>query len=216
MRALLRKDVWLHWKHFLMVCAGLILMVLMMRLAQARGAHPPRDDGVLLQFHLSMVFAASVLFSEWLVAQERARRTILWLRTLPVSDWQIVGSKFAVYLAMHWGLLLIGTAAVAPGWFRRYPVEIVRGPALIQVFGGMLLGSRLLLNPKVGLAGAAMVTLAATILYGVLGLGAVPAWVLALFWNVPGVLAGSLLLYAGAFWITAILLSRRETPEWAS
>ncbi len=216
MRALLQKDVWLHWKHFFLACAGLAVMVLGMKLVLAHSAHPPRDEMVLLQFHLTMVFMASILFSEWLVIQERAHRTILWLRTLPLSDWHIVGSKFTVYLGMHWGLLLIATAIVGPEWFRRYPVEIVRYSALIQVFGGTLLGSRLLLSTKAGLMGPLMVVLAATVVGGALGPGAMPAWAIPLFSGVPGILALSLVLYAGTFCMTAILVSRRETPAWAS
>jgi ABC-type transport system involved in multi-copper enzyme maturation permease subunit len=214
MKALLWKDARLHWKHLLMACAGLVLIILL-----AKASRPPRDEAArqqLFQFHFTMVFLASILFGEWLVVQERARRTILWLRTLPVSDWQIVGSKYAGYLVMHWFLVLASTAAVDPSWFAAHVSEVVRYSAMVQVWGAALLGCRLLLSSKAGLMAPLMVVLIGTVLYNLIGPKLIPSGIALALQGIAVPLSISFSVCAGVYIVTTILLSRRETPAWAS
>ena len=212
MMALIRKDVLLHWKHFSMAVIAFIALSLVTKQFLSG-----KREIIYVQFNLNMAIFGSILFTEWLVVQERARRSILWLRTLPLSDWQIIDSKFVVFALMFWGLVAISILVIAPAWFWQYPVYILRYMSMTQPVGGAILGSRLVFSPKAGMIGPLLASMLVVGVYAALAPTVVPSPVLmAIFWHVPGILISSFVVYFFLFAITTMLMSPRESPSWAA
>lgn len=208
MISLVLKDVRLHWKGF---CYGLGFLIGMLLLGRFT---PDRSPGLGdVQRYFGLVGLVSlIILSEWLVREEISHRTIIWLRTLPLSDWQIIGSKFFSFSIGHWFLVFAAISMVRPDWLTAYGKEILVYSAVIYAWGGLMLASRLALSPRTGL----LLPLGALLVLTVVGAtGHLPASAIA--WLSGPVAACS--VSAGVFvlsYITAtLLMSRRETLRWA-
>ena len=86
---LVAKDLRLHWRALAGAMAGTLTLAAAAAYAIPQGSGPR----VALVFNLNLMLA--LLWSEWLITRERSKGTFRWLRTLPVDDRAVVGSKFA-------------------------------------------------------------------------------------------------------------------------
>ncbi len=102
-RTLVWKDLQVHWR----VAGPLILgwPVGIRMLAFIRQAAPDADPRslplVVTVLSVPLFVAVSSGLATMLVEQERTKETFAWLRTLPVSDLQIVIAKCATGLVFH-------------------------------------------------------------------------------------------------------------------
>lgn len=210
MKSLVMKDLWLHWRHFLVACGGALLLLALMK---AAAPPTPARQEAWAQFYFAVIFFISgILFTEWLVVKECARRTILWVRTLPLSDWAIVGSRFVSHALMVWGLVAATVAVAAPGWIQHHAAEAIAIILAVQAYGGLILGGRMAYGAKAGL-------LVPLILFGagaaLEATGHLPAAVNAMAADPLLLALVSVAVYGGAFLVTGLVMRRREAPGWA-
>lgn len=201
MKALVVKDFWLHGRE---VLVALLVVAMVARFFQA--LRPERSSLDLMTYHALLMGVAGVLFSEWFVLAERANQTIIWLRTLPVSDTQVVGSKYLWYAGVHWFGTFASALLADPSWVVQYPGRLVAYAAYVQLFGGALLTGRFLLGAK------ASVIVPATLALIVLIVGrALPP---PLLLSVPVALVASGVMSLAAIKTTTVILGRRDPSRW--
>ena len=88
----------------------------------------------------TLVVPVAVAIAAWVIERERSRETFAWLRTLPVSDAQIVASKFISCLVFY----LMGGA----GWalfFRGVGLDLTVYQFVSVWFGSLLVAGFALL-----------------------------------------------------------------------
>ena len=83
-RALVVKDLRLHWKGIVGVHAGAVVLCLS---ALALGG--PRDPGTLGAFVANMNVISLLLWGEWFISREKTKGTFAWLGTLPISAFEL-------------------------------------------------------------------------------------------------------------------------------
>ncbi len=146
--ALVRKDLRLHWRGILLTQ----LLVIASGFFTFRfTSKVPRSESVNAAALFNFNFIAALLWTEWLVSREKTKGTIAWLRTLPISDAQIVTAKFAVYLLIIGLLWIISTLLLAPWyWTRTGFLTSVLAFCALAAFGTISLGARWRFRQKVG------------------------------------------------------------------
>jgi hypothetical protein len=88
--ALVRNDLRIHGLAVAgQIGAILLLAAVLDRVPPARGGRATFANALL---NLNVVVA--VVLAEWLAAREKTKGTFAWLRTLPIGDRVIIGSKF--------------------------------------------------------------------------------------------------------------------------
>lgn len=101
-RALVWKDIRIHWRTIppmmLALPVGVQLVLQMQRAGATEGSPSAARAAMLI---VMMVVPVAVAVAAWLIERERSRETFAWLRTLPVSDAQIVASKFISCLVFY-------------------------------------------------------------------------------------------------------------------
>jgi hypothetical protein len=106
-RALALKDLRLHAVSFLM-CQLSILAIG----AAAIAFWPDRPQEVLVSFLFMMNFVFAAYWGDWLVSREKLKGTSAWLRSLPVTDFDLVTSKLVAQ-----GLCIVGMWVLSTGLF---------------------------------------------------------------------------------------------------
>ena len=96
------KDVHENSGSYLLVAGILLGMLTILPFFQARDLVP----SIQLEFVLNLNFVALIAFGNWLVAREKERKTIIILRTLPLTTRQLVAGKFLAAFAMSEGLYI--------------------------------------------------------------------------------------------------------------
>lgn len=146
--ALIVNDIRLHGK-------GIVLAQICGVGAVALAFYLRRTDpavGVSLIVNLNLF--ATLMWADWLMSAEKAKGTFGWLRTLPVSDWELVAAKFlmgglccvlfwnvsslglagsyffrdriAAWIVIQLGLLAFGALAIAARWrFSQKPGQLL-------------------------------------------------------------------------------------------
>ena len=143
--ALAKKDLRLHGRAVALTQVGLVLFLWMLT-RNAPDAHG-RNLPLVINFNL----IACALWGEWLIAREKSKETFAWLRTLPVSDRDIVITKFALAAAMSWSMWMLTSGLLLR------PLFLPDRPGLwfvlatgIAAFSGLIVASRWRLGPKTG------------------------------------------------------------------
>jgi len=140
---LMAKDLRLHWR----ALAGAMADTLTLAAAAAYAIPQGPGPRVALVFNLNLMLA--FLWSEWLITRERSKGTFRWLRTLPVDDRAVVGSKFAAA-----GLWSTAFWAVSSAMFARellHPVGTwVTLLAGLWLFGGLAVAAKWRFSWRVG------------------------------------------------------------------
>ena len=104
-RALIAKDLVLHWRNLVLFCVGSTL--LLWALVWVTPASKRLDaSGRALVTYPVLVYSLAI-WVEWLVNSERTKETFAFLRALPVSDWHVVAGKFVVCWLMEFVVLVI-------------------------------------------------------------------------------------------------------------
>ncbi|MCI0349258.1 MAG: ABC-2 transporter permease [Acidobacteriales bacterium] len=143
---LVLKDFQLHWRSLLVSWAILLAASLFF----TRNA---TSEFVALATILVYSMMATIAYSDWLIYREKAKGTVAWLRALPLSDLQIVSSKFIAHGLMLAGGFILCVALLQPGLFRpsRAPLLLLSFFGL-QAFGTFMVASRWLFGLKLGQA----------------------------------------------------------------
>jgi len=164
--ALVRKDWMLHWRSVAAFCVGFIALAhaltwLLPPLPQPGLALPPVVTvPVALSFVLTCV--------TWLVERERSRETFALLRALPVSDLQIVGSKYLAYVLMQLAGLAFVLVTTPVGAYLS-PMQVVTTFMGILTFASLCLAAQLSFTHRK--AGVAPVILLLVVAVGAARLG---------------------------------------------
>ncbi len=101
-RALAVKDLRLHavsvvWSQIAVVALAAALVFL----------GPDRSREVLVAFLFNMNFLFAGYWGDWLVSREKLKGTSAWLRSLPVTDFELVTSKLVaqgIWITSLWAL----------------------------------------------------------------------------------------------------------------
>ena len=144
--ALVRKDLRLHGLGILLV--GLMLIVTLSAAFKHAPTNIPRSANIgIYNFN----FIGAMLWTEWLVSREKTKGTIAWLRTLPISDSQIVSAKFVSYLLIAGSIWMTSTFLLVPWfWTRAGFLTSILAFCALAAFGSMQLGARWRFRQKVG------------------------------------------------------------------
>lgn len=143
--ALARKDLRLHGRA---VAISQICAVLLLWMLTRTG---PDDHGRNLPLVVNFNLIGCALWAEWLIAREKAKETFAWLRTLPVSDTDIVVAKFALAWAISVSAWLLTSGILLRSLFvpDRTGLWVVL-TAGIGAFSALTIASRWRLGPKTG------------------------------------------------------------------
>lgn len=143
--ALLGKDSRIHGRDIALTQLGILALIAMLRYGH------PQDTSILA----SGVFVFNLLLAgywgEWLITREKTKGTFAWLRSSPVSDAELVTSKFAG-VSLCSAVLWISSSALFTWsyWFpSRAAVWLILQLALIM-FAAFTAATRFRFGPKVG------------------------------------------------------------------
>ena len=147
--ALVRKDLRLHRRGILLTYLIVIGFVFWTFSFASRNVSRGEYASAAALFNIN--FIAALLWTEWLVSREKAKGTIAWLRTLPISDAQLVIAKFAAYILIVGLLWMSSTLLLVPWyWTRAGLISMVLGFCALTAFGTMSLGARWKFRQKAG------------------------------------------------------------------
>jgi hypothetical protein len=170
---------------------------------------------VSLVFNLNIFL--TLLWSEWLVARERSKGTFGWLRTLPVDDRVLAGTKFVTAAGSSVLLWVVSTGIFA----RELWQPAGKGVALlcvVLVFGALGIAARLRFSWRMGQVAPLCILGVPVVLFMVFaGDGTARRDALIALWNAPwgrAAVAGLLmLLYSVIVAVAASWLSRTDTVD---
>jgi ABC-2 family transporter protein len=213
-RALIGNDLRLHWRGVAALQLGLLgFMALLFWVALAK------PTPVVASAVVNCNILAIIQFGNWIVSREKTKGTFAWLRTLPISDREIVTAKMltcALWCISMWvsSSLLFARNFFFPG---HWPTWVIYQLALL---GGATfsLAGRWRFREKLGiiLPGVAfLVPWAGILLMDKAGIPVVRY--LAAFYSGPGdkglVIVGLAIFCAGIRWATVTWVSRSDTYE---
>lgn len=210
--ALVAKDLQIHGRA---IAAAQVFVVGLPALAfHLRPAEPSAQMSLVL--NVNLIVAA--LWGEWLISREKTKGTLAWLRTLPVSDTEIVAAKWLVSASCIFASWTSTTLIFFAPWVATHWVAWGTLALGLILFGSLGLACRWRFGQKVGQA--LPFVLVGTVLLAILALDArvAPAldWLRAV-WASPlgrgAVVASLLLAYGTVFWLVQSWVSRSDTTE---
>ncbi len=210
-RTLIGKDLRLHGPAAAMAMAGALAVIWTGTTLAPQGVGPR----VGLVFNVNIVL--TLLWSEWLVTRERSKRTIGWLRTLPVDDRVLAGTKFATAAGFAVLLWVVSTAMFAPELWQPAATGVVLF-CVVLLCGGLSVAVRLRFSWRVGQILPLCVLGVPLLLFLVLAEdGTARRDDLIALWNAPwgrAAVAGLLLfLYGATVAMAASWLARADTVD---
>ncbi len=208
---LIGKDLRLHGSAIALAMAGALALLAAGTQLAPQGIGPR----VSLVFNVNILL--TLLWSEWLVTRERSKRTFAWLRTLPVDDRVLAGSKFvtaAGCCVLFWSL---STSLFARELWQPTGVGVTL-LCMVLSFGGLGIAARLRFSWRIGqLAPLCIVGLPVLLFIVFAGNGTTRRDALIALWTAPWgrtVVAASLfLVYCVIVLITVHWLTRAETVD---
>lgn len=213
LRALMVKDLRLHRRELAFAFAAWFGLCALW--AYSRRGRP--ESTMLQVFFVNAL--ASAFWGEWLVSREKTTGTFAWLRTLPISDSDLVASKFAsqaLWCSALWipSSLLLAHDALLPN---RWPVWGVLYLTLLAG-GASIVATRWRFQQKAAQAAPlAAGSILAMVFIIANSAGLDGARVLADWWVGPFGKAGTAALLTGAYggiiWATGAWVSRSETTR---
>lgn len=209
-RALVVKDLRLHWKGIVGVHAGAVVLCLS---ALALGG--PRDTGILGAFVANMNVISLLLWGEWFISREKTKGTFAWLGTLPISAFELGASKFFVAggcIVSLWTLTSLAflRSQFFPDAWTAWLVILLT----LLLAGAIVIASRWLVRGKPGqmLPFAAFLVLTFAFMVG--RRSGVLDGILAIWATASGRLFVAVLVataYGGVCWMTIRIVASRET-----
>lgn len=210
-RTLIGKDLRLHGPAAAMAMAGALALIWTGTTLAPQGVGPR----VSLVFNVNIVL--TLLWSEWLVSRERSKGTLGWLRTLPVDDRVLAGTKFVTAAGSAVLFWVLSTTIFARELWQ--PAETgVTVLCVVLLFGGLGIAARLRLSWRLGQVAPLCVLAVPVVLFIVFaGDGTTRRAALIGLWNAPwgraAVAASLLFLYAVIVATTASWLSGADTVD---
>jgi ABC-type transport system involved in multi-copper enzyme maturation permease subunit len=202
------KDIRLHaWS----IVATQLSAVGLGWLGRAIGPEDPAADATLL-FNINLILAG--FWGDWLVSGEKLKGTVAWLRSLPITDFDLVTSKLVAQGFCIVSLWVLSTGLllrdVHGGWSLTWAALLLT----ILAFGAVSLGCRWRFRQKAGQLlpfGVVLVPLVVITMAGRLGLDA-PQALEALWDHQEGqvIVAVALVTCYGAAWWAALTWVRRS------
>ncbi len=209
-RALIEKDLRLHWKGILAAHGGVLAMA---TLATAL-REPPQQGDPTLSFVGNLNFLCALLWGEWFVSQEKTKGSFAWLRTLPIGARELCISKFAVSGLCVTSLWTVSSVVFLRSQFltarATWPVVLLA----LALFGATVVASRMLFRQKLGQVLPLLVALPFILTAFVAERYGVLTDALAFWQTLGGKLAVACLLaaaYAGICALTIRLVAAAET-----
>ncbi len=209
---LIATDLRLHGLSVLATQAGGLAVV-------AAGVHlaPPQTEAALTAFVTNLNLLATLLWAEWLVSREKTKGTVAWLRTLPITDRELVTAKFCTHALWCLTFWTLTSATFLRGRF--FPHDPGRWVVLLLafvVFGGMSVATRWRFSQKLGhVLPPAVVLLAISPVLVARRVGFEAGAVLAQVWSSTtgqlGAGAALVALYLILGWTTASWVARADT-----
>lgn len=99
------KDLLLHWKGVAGVTLSIVLAIYLAGIVAADGSRASEPTALI--FNLNLL--ASLFWGEWLVGREKTKGTLHWLRSMPISELELVASKALAAWACTAGLWLLSS-----------------------------------------------------------------------------------------------------------
>ncbi len=208
--ALVAKDLRLHRQPIVLTTAALLGIC-------TAATHVGSDRS--MSAFAGFVFRANALvvvfLPEWLVARERATRTFAWLRTLPVDDHALVGSKFLLAAAVCVAQWTATSGLFVQTLWSPWTTGLVL-QCMLLVLGALCLGARLRFNWHYAHVAGMLVFVAPVMLFmAFAGDGTARQAALATLWNAPYgrplAAAGLLLIYLSIVGIIVRWFVRADT-----
>lgn len=112
---------------------------------------PSQNEAALSSFVFNLNLLATLVWAEWIVSREKVKGTFAWLRTLPVTDLELVGAKFcthALCCVSFWTVTSLGFLRA-----RYFPHDVGTWAVLTLVlvtFGGLSVATRWRFPQKLG------------------------------------------------------------------
>lgn len=215
-KVLIYKDLRLHWKSLIGFWTAWAAIVLVAFEASAPESLFQRQ---ILIVNGQLCFL--LLYLETFVAREKVKGTLAWVRSLPVSEQQIVASKMIVFCAVEilGGVGLIGVSSV--GW----PLESRLLFILMSISTVLLLGAGVLFARWVfAFKTAAVVPFAAVVVILLMLKTARRQWpdfgrILELTVQSPStqlaVIGVELGMLALLWWGIGVILTERDVTDWS-
>jgi hypothetical protein len=210
-RTLIGKDLRLHGPAIAMAMAGALTLIWAGTTLAPQGIGPR----VSLVFNVNIFL--TLLWSEWLVARERSKRTFTWLRTLPVDDRVLAGTKFVTSAGSSVLFWVVSTAMFARELWQPAGTGVTL-LCVVLLFGGLGIAARLRWSWRFGQV-APLCILAVPVVWFIVfaGEGTARRDALIALWNAPwgraAVAASLLLLYTVSIATTVSWLSRADTVD---
>lgn len=209
--ALIGKDLRLHGRTAALTIAGtLLLFAAAMRLS-------PQADGPRISLVFNVNALATLLWSDWLIARERSKRTFAWLRALPVDDRALVGAKFALAAAWCIACWLLSSALFAREFWRPPGTGLTVQCALLA-FGGLSIATKWRFPWQIGQIAPMVILLVPVLLLATFaGDGTVARETLLAMWRTPlgrlATAASLLAVYAAIVAVTVRWVTRADTSQ---
>ena len=187
--ALVAKDLRLHRRPIALTTAALLGIC-----TAATHVGPDRGMNAFAYFVFRVNALMVVFLPEWLVARERATRTFAWLRTLPVDDHALAGSKFLLAAAVCVVQWTTTSGLFAQALWSPWTTGLVL-QCMLLVLGALCLGARLRFNWRYAHVAGMLLFVAPVMLFTAFaGDGTARRAALDALWNAP---YGRLLAAAG-------------------
>lgn len=155
--ALVKNEIRLHGQGALMVQAAILLLLVV-------GYQLRPGSGAAFALLVNCNWMTALAWSEWLVSREKTKGTIGWLRSLPVSDSEIVTAKFVAH-ALCCAVFWAGTSWLALDVFRPDPESWVVGQLALLTLGGLSIASRWRFSQRLGSLAPLLVLLPIVLLF---------------------------------------------------
>jgi hypothetical protein len=211
MRTFLAKDARLHGRAASAVIVGTLIFLATLVFFIPQGVGPR----VALVFNINFLLA--LLWSEWLITRERSKRTFAWLRTLPIDDRALAGSKFVASAGLSGLFWVLSIALFAREFWRPVGTWIVL-LTLVLAFGGLAIAAKWRFSWRVGHIGPLVVFAAPLLLFmAIAGDGTDRRDAVMALWNAPWgrsvVSVSVFLFYVAIVIITTRWVARADTVD---
>lgn len=209
--ALVAKDLYLYRWEVLLSWVGISAIAYFMLLRY----HPPSVGSALI-FLCSLDSAVMIIYGDWLSYFEKSKGTFFWLRTLPISDRQVVSSKFAANALIQVGTFFLPIVLCLPHLL--LPANLMW--TLIAWFCILAISSFMLLTKLVfGRRFGQVVPLVAVLIVFIIGVWIVGQFPLLWFaagrsvWTPLVLVTTELVVISGLWYLMCAWVAAKDTPQ---
>ncbi|MDQ3170619.1 MAG: hypothetical protein M3Q55_10825 [Acidobacteriota bacterium] len=140
----MRKDLRIHGQDIGLTQGAIVALL-------ALAAHlKPSDASTTAALVVNFNMVLTLFWGEWLISREKTKGTFAWLRASPITDRELVASKFAATAACCASLWLMTSTAFTEYSFVRRPLLWWDLLLALLVFGAVSTAARWRWGPKLG------------------------------------------------------------------